>query len=432
MQAPSLAVPAVPAPRQALLEAPFWIVLLACALIPGSLAPWIEWNDLPLRTVELAIVAIAALYFVIGLPRRLGVTRWDAWKPLAPFLAAACYAALTLARSDLDEANTAAMGATLVFGLAAALLAASLVDSLPSAAIEAFLWRLTVFLAVVSVFYTAESILSLGLRSEANRAPLSDFGIDRVRGPLYGSATGYVGLLPALGFAVERSLARRSVTARLASLAFLLAIFGMGSRAGVILAGVYLLTLFATRQRLSRKMAMVFAVSTLGAIAAAAIFSRANTERLRSLSDSGRELTHRMAANYFEENSVAGLAAGSGYGGIWPWYLRDARQGTLVAAGHNMAWTPYGPSLYHSHSTALTMALELGLVGTAAFGWQFASIGGIVLRSRRSARWVALSGAVAVASLGFFFDLFLFKNTTVSLIWWIYLAALSRLASEAR
>lgn len=430
MATPSLALTGAPPPRQLLFEMPFWLMILACALIPGSVAPWIDWNGLPLRAVELGIAATAGLYFAFCIPGRLSGASAAAWAPVLPFLAAAGYAALGLSWTELDSDNASAMAVTLAFGVAAAALAASLLDALPAAAIDGFLWRLTVALAAISALYAAESILSLGLRSEANRSLFTDFGMDRVRGPLYGAATGYVALLPALGFAVERALSRRGWGARLAVAGFLLAILGMGSRAGVMLAALYLLTLFVSRQRLRRKAAMIAVFATLGALAAALVFSRASMERLRSFNDSGRELTHRMAANYLREQPRANLLFGAGYGAVWSWYFRDAQKGDLVAAGDNLTWTPFGQALYHSHSTALTMAVELGLPGLAAFCWQLAAIGGIVFASRRAGRWLSLSSAVAVASLGFFFDLLLFKNTTVNLIWWLYAAAASRLTKE--
>lgn len=431
MAAPSFAVAGRPAPRQLLFEAPFWLTLLACALIPGSVAPWIDWNGLPLRSIELSIAATAGIYFALCLPRRLSGAGAAAWIPALPFLAAAAYAALGMLATDLDAENASAMAVTLVFSVAAAVLAASLLDALPAAAIDGFLWRLTALLAAVSTLYAAESILSLGLRSEANRSLFTDFGMDRVRGPLYGAATGYVALLPALGFAVEGAISRRGWGPRLAVAAFLLAILGMGSRAGVLLAALYLLMLFVSRQRLRRRVATIAVFATLGALAAALVFSRASVDRLRSLNDAGRELTHRMAANYFREQPGSGLVLGAGYGAVWPWYLRDAQKGELVAAGDNVAWTPFGPALYHSHSTALTMAVELGLPGMFAFCWLLAAAGGVVAASRRAGRWTSLSLAVAVASLGFFFDLFLFKNTTVNLIWWLYAAAASRLTRHA-
>lgn len=430
MATPSFALTGAPPPRQLLFEMPFWLTVLACALIPGSVAPWIDWNGLPLRAIELGIAATAGLYLAVCIPRRLSGASAAAWTPVLPFLAAAGYAALGLFWTELESDHASAMAVTLAFGVAAAALAASLLDALPAAAIEGFLWRLTVALAAISALYAAESILSLGLRSEANRSLFTDFGMDRVRGPLYGAATGYVALLPALGFAVERALSRRGWGARLAVAGFLLAILGMGSRAGVMLAALYLLMLFVSRQRLRRKAAMIAVFATLGALAAALVFSRASMDRLRSFNDSGRELTHRMAANYLREQPRASLLAGAGYGAVWSWYFRDAQKGELVAAGDNLTWTPFGPALYHSHSTALEMAVELGLPGLGAFCWQLAAIGGIVFASRRAGQWISLSNAVAVASLGFFFDLFLFKNTTVNLIWWLYAAAASRLTKE--
>jgi hypothetical protein len=419
----------LPAPRQLLLELPFWITFLVCALVPGSLAPWLDWDGVPLRGTEVLIALAALAYLAVCLPRRLEGTAIDAWKLIAPFAGATVYAAATTTFGDLDQQTTAAMRATLVFALAGAVVAAAFIDSVPQDAIPGFLWRLTVVLAAISALYSAESILSLGLRTEAGRALMPDFGIDRVRGPLYGSATGYVALLPALGFAVQQSMKTGSSRwqARLVVMVFLIAILGMGSRAGLILTGLYVLVLMWALRRLNRRAVTFAAICVLGGIAAVTVFSRANSDRLRTLEDSGRELTHRAAWAYLKNEAPSRVAAGAGYGSVWSWYLRDAQSGDRIAAGDNLIWTPYGPSLYHSHSTALTMAIELGATGVAAFALQLWLITRMLGQSRSRARWQAVGAAVAVASLGFFFDLFLFKNTTVNLIWWVYAVGMARL-----
>jgi hypothetical protein len=429
-----LTIGAFPAPGLLLLELPFWTILLLCALVPGSKVPWLEWQGVPVRSSEALVVAAAVAYFGAWTPRHLGRASGDTWKVTAPLLIAVAYATASLYWSSVDDLTHSAMLVTLAFAIAPAVLAASLIGLLPRGAASYFLWRLTICLAILSLLYTAESILSLGFRTEASRALISDFGIDRVRGPLYGSATGYVALLPALGLAVEHAVepGPRKWMGRFLVVAFLTAILGMGSRAGLLLLGGYLLALVCTLQRFSRKVVTFAVFGVLGVVAAMAVFSRANPDRLRSFEDSGRQLTHRMAWNYLRSEPVSKLALGAGYGAIWPWYLRDSQAGERVAAGDNLTWTQFGPSLYHSHSTGLQMAVELGLTGAATFVLQLWLIAGFVRQARRQARWPAYAAALAVASLGFFFDLFLFKNTTVNLVWWLYAVGLAKLLREDR
>src|ERR1035438_10570138 len=74
--------------------------------------------------------------------------------------------------------------------------------------VREFLWRLAAALSAVSLLYTAQSLLGLGLRSAA-AVTLNDFGMERVRGPLFESSTGYFLLIPALAFVLQETLARR-------------------------------------------------------------------------------------------------------------------------------------------------------------------------------------------------------------------------------
>jgi O-antigen ligase len=164
------------------------------------------------------------------------------------------------------------------------------------------------------------------------------------------------------------------------------------------------------------------------AAAAGLVFSQANTDRLQNFEDDSRRATHVTAARAVEEQSLSTTLRGAGYGAIWNWYLTDSRNGERLATGDNIIRTPFGPSLYHSHSTFLEMAMELGVVGAVAFAAMSFGFLSLVARCWRRGVLQAFSCGLAATGLGLLFDLFLFKNTTVNLIWWLYAIAMSMLA----
>jgi O-antigen ligase len=91
--------------------------------------------------------------------------------------------------------------------------------------------------------------------------------------------------------------------------------------------------------------------------------------------------------------------------------------------------TPYGISLYHCHSTILELVVEFGAAGLVWLAWTVAALWRLVWRSKE-AGWRSYSLALAVSTFAFFFDLFLFKETRVNAIWWIF--ALSAFALQPK
>ncbi|MDX2178249.1 MAG: O-antigen ligase family protein [Bryobacteraceae bacterium] len=420
-----------PPPSLLLWETPFWLALLYIALLPGSLSPWWEWFDLPVRSAEGAVVLSAAFYAIPAiLDRRHGFGFRASAALLVPMLVALAYAFGSTFWVELDADDLRAMRLTLIYASAAPLLAWGVVGGYSREDLYHFVWRLSAFLALVSVVYAAESILSLGLRSELGQNTLLDFGIERVRGPLFGSSTGYLVLLPALAFAIQHVIdvkSRRAAGLGMV-LALLVTMLGLGSRAALVLLSIYLVLLSFLIKSARKRLLAVLLTVVFTAAAAGLVFSQANTDRLQNFEDDSRRATHVTAARAVEEQPLSTTLRGAGYGAIWNWYLTDSRNGERLATGDNIIRTPFGPSLYHSHSTFLEMAMELGAVGAVAFATMSFGFLSLVARCWRRGVLQAFSCGLAATGLGLLFDLFLFKNTTVNLIWWLYAIAMSMLA----
>ncbi len=424
-----------PPPRLVVWELPFWLMLLYIALTPGSVSPLWNWGGIPVRSAEAVVLFGAAWYVPAALVLRRAWRSWPAvWILLAPMLAVLAYAALSTGWNGLDDNDTAAMQMTLLFATACPLVAWAVAGGYTRNELYHFIWRLTVFMALLSVLYSAESILSLGLRSELGQNTLLDFGIERVRGPLYGSSTGYLALLPALAFSIQHVIdvhSRRMIGVGVV-LALLLALLGLGSRAALLLLAVYLLLLsFLIKSARKRAIAVILMV-VLTVLAATVVFSQASTDRLQTFEDDSRRATHVTAWRTLESLELADTIRGAGYGGIWNWYLTDALNGERLATGDNLIRTAVGTSLYHSHSTLLEMGMELGLPGLIAFGLMTSGFLMTVVQCWRRGVLQAFSCGLLATGLGLVFDLFLFKNTTVNLIWWFYALSMLMLAGAAR
>ncbi len=413
-------------------EAPFWLVLAFVALAPGSRVPWWTWFGQPVRSPE-ALFAFAAVWYATG---RL-LTRGSPAQSGSSARVVACGAALfgwtavSLAWNGLEGENFRAMALSLALSAAVFVLAVHLTQAMSDAELYRFLSRLTIALALISALYSAESVLQLGLRSEAGRNTGDAFGIERVRGPLYGAATGYFLLLPALGWTVQRLLTQRRSRRQLFALgALMVALMGLGSRAALILAGAYLVLLCGLIRSWRKRAAAVAAIVLLGAGASGLVFSQASAERLQSFEDSSRQRTHETVWRYFLDRDALDRMLGAGFGGIWTWYLADAQQGERLASGDNLVETRHGVTLYHSHSTVLLAIAELGLIGAALLAALILSLGRLGWTGSGRQHWQAASLAVIASLGGLLFDLFLFKNTTVNAVWWIYALGIARLAGR--
>lgn len=419
-----------PAPARLLWESPFWAVLLYVAFVPGSITPWWTIGDLPLRSAEGCLI-FAGLWYGLASLVRLAVGL-PARRPAAlvtVFVTVCLWGCLSTVWSGLDSESEDAMRLTLLCSGAAAVLAWGLLNGYSKEEVQQFLWRLTAWLVLVSLIYSTESILALGLRTEMGQNTLVDFGIERVKGPLYGSSTGYFLLLPALAFAVQEAIyvRRRRTVSIVMALILLTALLGLGSRAALILLATYLGMISLLVKSAKKRLIGIGLTVSLCLTAAVTIFSQASTERLHNFDDDSRKLTYRTAWRAVEDGSWTSALRGSGYGAIWNWYLTDARNGERLAAGDNVVQTASGFSLYHSHSTFLTSAVELGLPGIAGFCLLIALLFGVAMRSWQRRQWQPLAYGLCVTALAFFFDLFLFKNTTVNAVWWLYAAGVTRL-----
>lgn len=344
------------------------------------------------------------------------------------------YAWLSTSWSGLDGEDLAGMRWTLLPAAAGPLLAWGVLAGTPPEEVRRFLWRLTGFLGLVSVIYAAESLLSLGLRSERSASLLTDFGMQRVRGPLFGASTGYLALVPALGFALQTLVGqkRRRGAAAVVLLALLVAMLGLGSRAALILLAAFIGTLMLLVRNRRKKVVMMGVTVVLIACSAGLVFSRAVADRLWSLEDDSRRATHLTAWRTVAGTSLPSLLLGAGYGGVWPWYEPEVHRPERLATGDNLTRTAHGISLYHSHSTILELGVELGLPGVLFLAGLIVALGAAHRRSWRSSATQIFSCSLAISLISLFFDLFLFKNPKVNLIWWCYVAGgLSMLAAGA-
>lgn len=433
----ALESPAAVAPRYGKIpsEMPLWLLLAWCSFVPSSFLPWIEIDSIPLRLTDLGIVAVGAGYIVAALFTYRGTGRLARFGGLSGPMALAVGAALvSLLWTRLEGESLRAMVWTLVVAALCAGGAVAMLADYSSEQLYRFLWRLTGFLAFVSAVYAGESIFSLGLRSELGRNTLTDFGIERVRGPLYGSSTGYLALLPALGFAIQHLVDRRRLRGwgLLMVFALMTALLGLGSRAALLLLSVFFLLLsFLIKNGRKRVLAILVMVALTGS-AAAMVFAQASTVRLQNFEDDLRRTTHTTALRSLEEQPWPDTLRGAGYGEIWNWYLIDSRRAERLQTGDNLTRTPFGVTLYHSHSTLLLLVMELGAAGLVVFFWMSRTIVRGMVSAWRSGHLQIASCALPASFLGFLFDLFLFKNSTVNLVWWLYALPLVAIAAGER
>jgi O-antigen ligase len=319
--------------------------------------------------------------------------------------------------SGMETRNIIAMLYTLLLTFSVFLLGYNLIAKMSSEYVRPFLWRLTVYLAILGLLYSAESFLSLGLRSVAFSS--GDFGIERVRGPLFGSSTGHFILIPALAFAVQEMVLDR--VRRFYKLAVVIAlmitILSLGSRGALLILCVFfVLVILFTKDR-KRSLFLVGAMTIIAAIATLLVFSRANPERLTSLEDKARSDTYLTAFEIVKNRSEYLNIFGSGYGSYWSWYLPDVEDENAV---FHLVETPYGDMLYHPHSTFLLLMVELGVPGLLYLFNIISIFVGLLFQNLRGRPYPILNCGITASIFSIFFDFFIFKNSLVNFIWWIF------------
>ena len=128
---------------------------------------------------------------------------------------------------------------------------------------------------------------------------------------------------------------------------------------------------------------------------------------------SGRLSTWEAAVSALDGN-ISSWLVGLGSGRVWPWYAWES-------GWQGIPWGkvtgPFGLVLYHAHSLFVTVMVELGVVGVlllTAVVWPLAARW---LRGGSTSSVVLITGACACL-VAFVFDTYLFKNFSVSMVWW--------------
>lgn len=440
----SLPINSVPTPlsgwrvastRVFLWELPFWAALLYGSLVPATLVSRGEWFGVPMKYSDLLTLFSASMYGSAALLqffvyRRIQFSKGIFFSTLALF----AYGAVRVFTGALDGEDQFAMAFTLLLAAAGPIQASGLLCLYDRENTTAFLNRVVLFLAGLCLLYTAESVFNLGLRSEEGRNLGADFGIQRVRGPLFGPSTGYLLLLPAIGWGLQSffTSVKQRLFAIFTTATLLSALLGLGSRAALILLACYIVVLALLMKELKRKVLTALLLAILSVGAGALIYGRADTQRLHNFEDSYRQITHETAWNIISTDGVVPMILGQGYGSIWAWYRRDALRGDQVAIGDNMIFTGYGTSLYHCHSTLLEVAVEFGCVGVAWLLYLIWKVVKLPFVKGGDTAWRAFSWAIAISLISLGFDLFLFKEVRVNSVWWIFTTAAFQLQASRK
>lgn len=415
-------------------ELPFWCVLLYGSLVPATMVGREEWFGVPMKSSDLITLLTALIYgtaaFInLAVRGRMQVTKWLLLSTISLFI----YGLLRLFNTSLEREDQFAMAFALLLAASAPIQAAGILSNYDALQTRAFVNRLVLFLALVSLIYTAESVFGLGLRSEESQRLGTDFGMQRVRGPLYGPSTGYLLLLPAIGWALQSffNAGTNRAYAVFTTVCLLSAFLGLGSRAGLIVLVLYLISLSTLARQMKRRELTALLLAAFSVGVGFLIYSQADTQRLTKFEDTHRQLTHETAWNILRSEESVSLIAGQGYGSIWPWYRRDTLRAEWVALGDNTVTTGYGASLYHSHSTLLELAVEFGLIGLAWLAYLSARIAKLAFLPQCGTAWkvFTLSLVISLFSLGF--DLFLFKEVRVNSVWWLFVFAAFQMRPQA-
>jgi O-antigen ligase len=344
------------------------------------------------------------------------------------------YSGISVLWNGRGERDQTAMLFTLVGGFAAYFLSYILVKNKGKETLHRFLWWLTIGFAFVGLIYSAESFLSLGLRTASTFQ--SEFGIERVRGPLFGSSTGHFILIPALAFAIQEIFRSRKQFLFKVGIVFvlLLTLVSLGSRAALLIVGVFFMLLLLSirgKQRIYILLgALVIAIPIMQFV-----FSQANTSRLESSDDGGRGTTYTIAGQIILNRPLTVNLFGSGYGSYWSWYLEEqdyVGDAYLLWKKHfRGVWTPYGRMLYHPHSSFVVQIVETGLPGILYCGFLLALLGRLIIQGIRGSPFSILAIGMGASGLCLFFDLFIFRAAALNALWWIYLSGAIALNSKS-
>lgn len=431
-----------------ILESLFWVSLTIWTLVPGTKILWFDIESIPINGYDFTLVCMGFLYLLPLLtkshsPRQLNsftknsYCPWHYYLPLITiiFLTYATLSALTGGLNDLDKK---AMTYTLLLTAASFSVGYNVIAYQSISSLRPFLWKLTVYLAFIGVIYSLASFLSLSVgdvRSALNESEKGgDFGIVRVQGPLFGADDGYFVILPALAFSIQELI--QNPTHRFfklcISFTLMFTLMGLGSRGGLLSLALFILLIpFFLKNKKQALIAVLIIAITVGA-AAGIVLSKANTDRLNSLEDSSRADTHITSFNIIQSRELELNIFGSGYGSYWAWYLPDNQDGSDAEGGrqYKIISTPYGPTLYHPHSTFLLLVVELGMYGLLYFAFLWHILAQLLFRSSQNGGLSFINCGIFASGLGMFFNFLIFREFTLSTIWWIFLFGILSLNSN--
>ena len=409
-----------------LLELPFWLACIYWGLMPATRTPWFEIESVPVSVKDILNIAISLFYLLLPAIHKYPLTSVrKAWHYHLPILTVTLifYAAMSTEWSNIQPRDYKPMLYTLILAASAFLLGYNIIGKRSHESVRQFLWQFTVYLAVIGLLYSATSFLSLGLASDPGDSA-SDFGIKRVRGPLFGSSTGYFILLPAMGFSMQEVL-KSSAQKRLFKVAVLfsliLTLFGLGSRAGLLLFFLFFMLVVLFMKNKKQAAIAVVLMVIVSVIAGGLFFSRAKTDRLQTLEDTSRSDTYQTSFTIIDRRDDNINILGSGYASYWPWYIPDVQDARKTGQYYNLVWNPYGNLLYHPHSTFLLFIVELGFPGLLYFLFLWSIMVILLLSNLSRAEFPIFNCSVFASGMSMFFDFFIFKAPQLNAIWWIFL-----------
>jgi O-antigen ligase len=406
-------------------DIPFWTAMVFWSFMASTKTPWYDIESVPVSLKDIVNIGLGGFYWLVpAITKRslkFNPKPWHCHLPLAT-ISLLIYAAVSVEWSRMQPIDARAMLYTLLLTAGAFLMGYYLIQKRSLESIRPFLWQVTVLVAAVGLLYSAGSFFSLGLGTE-NTYESESFGVQRVRGPLFVSTTGFFILIPALAFAIQELLKNPSQCLFKVPIIFslTLTLVGLGSRSALLLLAVFFLLVILSLKNKKQAIAAFILIAVVTAAAGLIFFSRAKTDRLKSLEDTTRSDTYStsFAIIYNREDNINFF--GSGYGSYWPWYIPDIQGARETNQYFNLVWNPYGNLLYHPHSTILLLIVELGVPGLLYFLFMWIILSFLLLQNLGKVEFPVLNCGMFASAFSMFFDFFLFRSAQVNSIWWLFL-----------
>jgi hypothetical protein len=433
-----------------MLDLLFWLSLLYWSLMPTLKTPWIEVAEVPVNSKDIVLFALCCICLLSKAIKKPAepqnkLKNWHCYLPITTIFIL-LYAGFTMVFysyiippqgsgdiKPMGDLETISMRITLVLAAAAFLIAYIQISLKSREAVHSFLWQLTIALAGLGMLYSFATIAGTtlpGVRSEFN-ATQSDYGVLRVVGPLFGASTGHFILVPALAFAVQEFY--RSRTKRMLKLcimfALMLTIIGLASRAALLILAIFFIFMGFSMKNKKQAIASIAILVIIISAAAGIFFSKASSERLTSLEDSARSETYIISSKIIHHRDLEYNIVGSGYGSYWPWYMSDLENS--INTYIPMFQTRFGYVLYHPHSVAIIMIVELGLFGTLYFAYLWIILGRLLIDNFKNAPLPIFNSGVVASAFSMFVDLFIFKGPQINVVWWLYFIGALHLNSNS-